>query len=84
MEKADGPAGGRMAAVKEMTLQVAERNPFLLASLIEKLGSPINTCLDAFIQGEYLCSQLFQVLVWYHQSIRIMCRVTSAYTFIEY
>lgn len=89
MDKADGPAGGRLAAGKEMALQVAQCHPFLLASLTEKLDSPINTCLDAFIQGEYLRSQLFQVLAWYHQSIGIMCRgwvfrVTSAYSFLEY
>ena len=54
MDKADSPAGGRLAAVKEMAFQVAECNPFLLASLVEKLGSAINTCLDAFIQGDYL------------------------------
>lgn len=72
MDKAGGPAGGRLAAVKEVALQVAE--PFLLACLIEKLGSPINMCLDAFIQGEHPCNQLFQVLVWYYQSVGIICR----------
>lgn len=87
LAKGDGPAGGRLAAAEEMLAQAAERNRFWLASLMEKRGSPMNTCLDAFILGEYLCNQLFQVLVWYHQSIRVICRgwvcsVSSAFAFI--
>lgn len=51
LAKGDGPAGGRLAAAEEVPAQPAEHNPFWLASLMEKQGSPMNTCLDAFILG---------------------------------